>query len=227
MEINEELFKSVNENSKNDINTYLAKGEKILWQEKPNVGSFIASQVLSLTPMALVFFLFDTFMISMIFRSGKLPFPIILFLIVFFAFHLTPVWMWIGSFRKAYRQIKTKEYYITSKRIVVLDSVNIAEIQEMKIDSLTDVTFSNGGIDKFLNVGDITLLSEDNKIVLYDIKNPSVIYATFQKIKNKYDNLSFIPNSNICEYCGTKHDEKAKKCSSCGASIVNNNSEDI
>ena len=219
-ELNEQMFRDdYKENV--TINDYLSKGERILWHEKPKAKAYVFSQVSALTPVALIWLFFDGSIIGAILFTDAImdaPFPMLLFLIGFFALHLTPVWIWLGSFFKSYSDIKNTEYYITNKRVIVTNFPKSHEIQEVNISDIQDVSLSKKGIDKLVRVGDIEIISKSGSLVnLHDIREPEKIYNIFEKIKSNYANLKGLPSYKICEYCGNTINEKSKKCESCGA----------
>lgn len=43
----------------------------------------------------------------------------ILPLVLFFAFHLMPVWIWLGNVLTANKKWKNTKYYVTDKRIII------------------------------------------------------------------------------------------------------------
>lgn len=219
-ELNAEMFNKEFNYKNLSVNDYLAKGEKILWHQKPKAKSYVVSNVLSLTPFALIWLLFDSCFIVGITLAGSIPFFAIIILVVFFILHLTPVWIWIGGMVKAYKEIKNTEYYITNKRIIVTNFPNKIEIKEMNISEIKHVNLKKTGIDKMVKVGDVEILSEDKSIILYDIKEPEKIYTIFDKIKNKFENLGNLPICKICEYCSSKIKDDENKCSSCGATYL-------
>ena len=69
-------------------------------------------------PLALIWLLFDSFFIVAFVSSGS-PKEMILPIILFFAFHLMPVWIWLGNVLTVNKRRKNTKYYVTDKRIIV------------------------------------------------------------------------------------------------------------
>ena len=82
--------------SEQTIESVLTEDEKILWKDKPRRLSFILSAILKMAPFAIIWLAFDIFFICVMVSSiGAIPSGLIAFIVIFFAFHLIPVWMWI------------------------------------------------------------------------------------------------------------------------------------
>ena len=137
MEINENLFKSDINMKNRSINDYLEKGERILWHEKPKVKSFVASKVLSWTPIAIIWLIFDLFAISMLLSVNSIPFGLLIFLLFFFAIHMTPVWIWIAKMINAKNSIKNTEYYITNRLVITTNYPNEITINQLNIKEIS------------------------------------------------------------------------------------------
>lgn len=80
---------SFNTSSTNFENT-LTDGEELIWSGKPKKSAFIINKSLNMLPIALIWLLFDSTFIVAIF-SSNMPKGMLLFIIIFFAFHLMPV----------------------------------------------------------------------------------------------------------------------------------------
>lgn len=221
-EITKEMFNDIEDHRNKTINDYLLKNEKILWRERPNVKAYVASKVMGLVPFALIWLIFDlSIIISILTVAKSMPTGIIIFLLVFFAFHLAPVWICISNIIKAKNEIKYTEYFITNKRVLVSNLPVDLQIKEVNIKDINGVILDKRVLDKFLKVGDITILNntDEKMLVLYDIAEPEKIYSVFNKIKEQFENLKGLPEMVVCEYCGSTLTNGERKCSSCGAVI--------
>ncbi len=180
----------------NQIEDLIEKDEEIIWKGKPKKSAFIWSKILYLLPFALIWGLFDGFFIYMIASNnvfGSIPTIMVIFIIFFFLFHLTPVWIWLSNVLTAFAQHKNIEYALTSKRIIVRSGilVNLENIYYMDIQS---VNLKVGLIDRILKVGDIYMTTKTKTIVLWDIENPYVIANKLQKIVNDIKTDMYFPN---------------------------------
>ena len=210
---------------KHDVNYYLAENEKVLWKGRPKKSAFILGKSLAMMPIALLWGAIDFGIIfGVIFSGGAADMgPAVFILIPFFALHLMPVWIWIGSIVKANREVKDLEYVITNKRILVFKGRGNVYIKEaMDISDLIDASLKINFIDKILKVGDITLYGQDGKdIAITDIPKAPFLHEKFLGLCNNVnedDRHEFYDDKFECPYCETIFDAKETKCPSCGSS---------
>ncbi len=160
-----------------DFSMEISENEELLWQGKPQKASFILSKSVQLMPIALLWLAFDGFFISMLLRA-KIPAGVSIFLIIFFAFHLMPVWMWIHSVLTARRKYKLIEYAFTDKRIIVKDNHLLKSYYYRELRS---VYVKVGLIDKLFKVGDLTITGPKN-LKLLDLDEPYAVCAKLQEM---------------------------------------------
>ena len=126
------------------VENMLSAGEQIILREKPKRNAYILAQVFKMMPFALLWIVFDGAFIGLmigfeLFKS--MPAPLIVFLVVFFAFHLLPVWIWISNVVTAGRRQKNIEYIFTDRRIIIksgligidVNNVFYADIQNVNL----------------------------------------------------------------------------------------------
>ena len=164
-----------------DISMEIKEDEELLWQGAPQKASFILSKSVQLLPIALVWLCFDGFAISMIVRAN-VPKSMLIFMIVFFAFHLLPVWLWIHSILSAIRKHKLIEYALTNQRVIVREG---GLLKSYHYIDLRDVRVKVGFIDRLFKVGDITL-SGQKSVELLDIDNPYAVGNKLQKFLEEF-----------------------------------------
>ena len=110
-------------------------------------------------------------------------------IIIFFAFHLLPVWIWLGNIITASKKWKNTKYYVTDKRIIIQTGIIGASYDTIYYKDIKNVSLKIGVIDKLLKVGDIyidtgntTFTNSGTKklfMTLLDIEKP---YTRLQKI---------------------------------------------
>lgn len=103
------------------IENLLQSDEQVLLKTKPNKKAFIVSKILTMLPFALIWILFDGFMIYMMVSNdifSHIPVFVIVFIVFFFLIHLTPFWMWLVNTLTAWAQYKNIEYVLTNKRLL-------------------------------------------------------------------------------------------------------------
>lgn len=174
-----------------DISMALEKEEELLLRCAPQKASFVLSKSVTLMPFALIWLCFDGFAISMIVRTN-VPAGVRIFLFIFFAFHLLPVWIWIYSIVNALRTHKYIEYALTNERILVRDKFKLTSYY---YSELSRVRVSVGLVDKLFKVGDIKISKRNFRndydfssssfdrfnVTLLDIANPHAIGDKLQQ----------------------------------------------
>lgn len=179
--INENYFKIENDMQANKVEDILDKNEKILLRTKPNKWAYILSAALTMLPLALIWLLFDGFAIAMITKTN-LPEGAGWFLVVFFAFHLIPVWIWLSNIIRAAVGFKNIEYVFTDKRIIVRSGIVGIDFKNVYYSEIEGVNLRVGILDRLFKVGDIYIQSMKQSTVLNDISNPYFILSRLQKI---------------------------------------------
>ena len=110
-------------------------------------------------------------------------------IIIFFAFHLLPVWIWLGNIITARKKWKNTKYYVTDRRIIIQTGIIGASYDTIYYKDIKNVSLKIGVIDKLLKVGYIyidtgntTFTNSGTKklfMTLLDIEKP---YTRLQKI---------------------------------------------
>lgn len=194
--ISEDYFiKKDNVDYNPSIESILSDDEKVLWRAKPKKTSFILNAFFKFFFVALIWAAIDISMIVLITVNMKeIPWYIILFLVVFFFFHLLPVWIWVANIITAARRLKLEEYAFTDKRIIIKRGFIGANMQSILYSSITSVNLRIGIIERMCKVGDIYIVANQEKNILEDINNPYFVYEKLQKIANDIKNDILYPN---------------------------------
>ena len=144
----------------------LEPNENILWHSEPDKKCFIFEAIFnSMLPFALIWFLFDAFFLFLVFSTPEQNFnggsagrqSTLTFIIIFFAFHLMPVWIYLGGVISAVLRHKYTEYVITDKAIYLAEGSSTCERREYKDLDKTNLRMRQGFFDKILNTGDVIL----------------------------------------------------------------------
>lgn len=181
----------------NKIEDFLNEDEQILWRAKPKKSAFIWSKILNMLPFALIWLAFDGAFIGLMVSFdlfSSMPVGLIIFLVVFFLFHLTPFWIWLSNVITATAQHKNIEYAFTDKRIIIRTGI-IVDIQNIFYMDIQGVNLKVGLIDRMLKVGDIYITTKLNTIVLWDLENPYMIVNKLQKISSDIKADMYFPNA--------------------------------
>lgn len=165
----------------------LAAGEAILWKGKPKRSAFLVSRSLTMLPIAVLWICFDGTFIASMLRSGGGMW----FMIPFFAFHLMPVWIWLGQVITASRRWQNTTYYVTSRRIILQGGFLAVNETSLFYKDLRNAQVRIGLLDKLLHTGDI--IFDDGTVsynrnrrtavhMMEDLEDPHGVYNRIQKI---------------------------------------------
>ncbi len=181
--IDENYFVDKDHNNKyNKIEEILDEDEQLLWKGKPKKKAFILNAFFKMMPFAIVWLFFDLFFISNVIGAAEIFDGLYIFLIVFFAFHLMPVWIWIYNVITANKKHKNLDYAFTNKRIIIKSGIIGIDFKTIYYSEIDLVNLKVGLIDKMLHVGDIYIKSSTGATILYDLENPYFISQKLQKI---------------------------------------------
>lgn len=193
--INENYFLNTNRNTMTEIKGLIEADEQVLWQGKPKKKAFIFSAIASMFPFALIWLLFDGGIIcSMLFGVIEVEPSMVIFLVIFFAFHLMPVWIWLYNIISASKKHKNLEYAFTNKRIIIKSGVIGIDFQNIYYQDIVSVNLKVGLTDKMFKVGDIYINSFSKANVLFDIEDPYFITQRLQEIVNDIKTDIEFPN---------------------------------
>ena len=166
----------------NDLNDILFEGEQVLWEGKPNKFCYIWRTSGALLPFAIIWLLFDAFFIGVTVSTGATG-EMFWFLLLFFGFHLMPVWICAGKFIKANAEYKNVVYAITDKRVIIrtgvigvdFDSINYTDISKIKADvSVIESIFSVGSVFISTSSGEMACIAS--------VKDPYKVAKMLNKV---------------------------------------------
>lgn len=195
--IDENYFVNSKDSKQGTIEDNLTEDEEILWRGKPKKGSYILSAVVKMMPIAIIWLLFDGFFIGILIGAdvaSHLPLGFLFFIIFFFAFHLTPVWIWISNIIRANRSYKNVEYCFTNQRIIVKKGAIAMNIESIYYSELAGVNLRIGIIERLFKVGDIYISTANQSVVLEDIEDVVFVSNQLQKIAHDIKTDILFPN---------------------------------
>lgn len=169
---------------KNEIEDILGLGEEVLLRLKPEKGIYIIEAFLVGLPIALLWAAFDAFAIWMmvshgVFNEIKFMIPII---IIFFALHLIPVWIYIANMIKRVAGYKNITYAFTDRRIIIRSGIIGIDFKYIYYTDIDSVNVKVGLLDRMFKVGDLYIKSNTQTAKLDDIKNPYIHASKIQEI---------------------------------------------
>ena len=166
-----------------NIEDVIGSDEQILWSGKPKKRAFLINAFTKMLPIALIWLLFDgAFIGLMIGTMDEIPAPVKIFMVVFFLFHLMPVWIWLSHVLTANRQHENLEYAFTQKRIIIKSGIIGIDFKNIYYSEIDSVNLRVGLVDRIEKVGDIYIKSIGGANVLYDLENPYSLTEKLQKI---------------------------------------------
>lgn len=154
-----------NNYAKSELELMVGSNEEILWKGKPNKRCFILEGIFNpMLPFALVWFLFDSMFIAA-FLGGetisKTPTAFTIIPIIFFLFHLMPVWIYLGGIIFVFRRYKNTEYIVTDKGVYYSGGLFSYTCNMKPFTELARVNIHRGIIDQIIGVGDVVLTSNN------------------------------------------------------------------
>lgn len=174
---------------RDEIDYYLDPMEYVFWKGKGNKLPYIINSGAKMAPFALIWLMVDGSIILSMFGAAMagsgVPTEMLLFMIPFFAFHLLPVWIWIGSMIKGAKKWEKSAYIITDKQILVKDAASGLMVKSYKYDTIITVKIHRGFLDKLLGVSDLQFsLIDGSRVDILDIKEAEAIYP---KVKQRIE----------------------------------------
>ena len=168
--------------------------ETILYEGKPNTLCSVLEIIFNpLLPISIIWGFIDSLFIKTILNNNLYDASEAIFLVIFFAVHLMPVWMYIfGIFSGIYKYIKPY-YIVTNKTAYISNGDSKKGIMTIPFKEMAIVETHEGLFDKMLGVGDVEISS----------KKPNV--NELEKVS-----ISSIPNFNeLCNYISTQKTEES------------------
>ena len=171
-----------------DLKSLISDDEKILWQGKPNPKSYFWAKFFSMFKIVVIWLVFDLTFLGLIIgfnAFSQMPLFVSIFIVIFFIFHLTPVWLWIARLIRAKKDCENIEYIITSKRILSKTKQNGVSVDSIYYKDIKEVNLNITWLDRRYKVGDIYITSQTKVLVLEDISSPFETISLIQNITNK------------------------------------------
>lgn len=182
------------------IENLISPNEKIIWQGRPKKNAFILNRIITMMPFALLWLALDGLFIFAFFRFiiDQIPPVFIAFIVIFFLFHLAPVWIWVSRIVMAAREYKFTEYAVTDRRILVKSGVIAAGYTSFYYQEINAITIHIGLIDRLTKVGDIVISRNGTQTPaggIIDIENPYEVYKIIEKVTREVASDIAYPNS--------------------------------
>ena len=184
----------------NELKNLVNKGEKILFEGKPNKKCFIFESIFNpLLPFAIIWAVIDSFILGDAIMSGEDGF--LAFFIPFMLFHLMPVWIYLGGVIFSFRKYRNTYYIVTDGGVYVSGGVFSKSFNHKPFAELSHVDLHRGIFDQVFGVGDIIMTSSQFSsekgsaaISISSIANYTEVYNLVNKLqKDIYTDVMY-PN---------------------------------
>ena len=202
-----------NKYAKTELQQMVGKNEKIFWQGRPNKRCFILEGIFNpLFPFALIWLIFDSsFITAMLFAKPPVPNTMGGFIVLFFLFHLMPVWIYLAGVLFVVRRYKHTEYIVTDKGVYISGGLFSYTCNMKPFTELARVNIHRGIIDQMIGVGDVVLTSNnlgdiggsnvrvngrplDVGLTIADIRNYMQVYELIKQLQEDIYTDTMYPN---------------------------------
>ena len=176
------------------------RNEQILWVGKPYKKCFILESIFNpLLPFAILWVLFDINFISVFMKSGGMNTEIHSFIVVFFAIHLMPVWIYICGVLLTFLKYKNTEFAITDKAIYVSGGSLSFYSKVEKYDNIQSVQIKRGFFDQRLNVGDIVITLKTTHLKHSSSRHSRISYSSTYSVNDTIEIIDVHDYLNVLE----------------------------
>lgn len=184
---------------KDSLRDVLFSGESLLWTGKPQKICYLLLKASRFLPAAILFLVFDGVFIGTIISSGfmaHIGYGFLIFLIVFFAFHLLPVWNCIIQIFVSSREYKNIDYALTSHRIITRTGVIGRDFQSVNYSDITNIKVEVSVLERFFKCGTIVILTSSKQpFILKSVLDPYNLYTKINKLYIDMKTDAFYPNA--------------------------------
>lgn len=166
----------------NELQDVLFEGENVLWQGVPDKFCYVWRKVGRLLPIAVIWLLFDGFFISTVIATG-MDKETWWFFVIFFAFHLLPVWKTIGGLVTARLEYKNIIYAVTDKRVIVRTGLVGLDFENINYTDISNVRADVSVIERLRHVGSVFITTASGQAVcLAAVQEPYKVYKKINKV---------------------------------------------
>lgn len=186
----------------NDLKLLIGKNEQIYFEGKPNKKCYILEGIFNpLLPFALIWAIIDFIIFGISFEQFKDQKGII-FLIVFFAIHLMPVWIYLSGVLFISRKYKNTNYIVTDRGIYVSSGLFTKNMDCKPFAELSHINLHRGIFDQMCNAGDIIATTDQlnskgkaKTITIANITNYIEIYNLVKQLQTDIYSDIMYPNA--------------------------------
>lgn len=186
----------------NELKQLVGQNEKIMYEGRPNKKCFIFESIFNpLMPFAIIWALFDVFMIGGALSSGAGDDGWGIFIIVFMLFHLMPVWIYLGGVLLSFRKYRNTYYIVTDSAVYVSSGMFSKRFDTKPFQEMSRVNLHRGVFDQAFGVGDVIITSNQltdrgvaASMKIDSISNYTEVYNLIKKLQKDMYTDALYPN---------------------------------
>lgn len=186
----------------NELKQLVGENEKIMYEGKPNKKCFLFESIFNpLLPFAILWALFDTFMIGSAFSQGVGDDGFGIVILIFMLFHLMPVWIYLGGVLLSVRRYKNTYYIVTDSAVYVSSGMFSKKYDTKPFQEMSRVNLHRGIFDQAFGVGDVVITTNQfthngavASMKIDSISNYTEVYNLVKKLQKDIYTDSMYPN---------------------------------
>lgn len=154
--------------------------EQFLWEGGPDRKATVLESIFNpLLPFAAVWLLVDLFLIGTAAGDGEGSG----FLVGFFAFHLMPVYFYVGGILFSGLRAKNTYYILTDRAVYFQSGIFTVSTEREPLNEVTHTGIHRGILDQMLGLGDILIVCMHDQHVISNIRE-------FEKVSSMISTVS-------------------------------------
>ena len=168
---------------------HVPKGETVLWEGKPDTKASVLEGIFNpFLGFAIIWLIFDVSIIANI-EGTMAPDQII-----FFAFHLCPVYIYIFGCFTAGLKAKNTRYVLTDHALYFQHGIFTVQTEREPLNEITHTGIHRGVFDQILGLGDVTCECVHDAHTISNIKEYEKVSARIAEISKDIYTDAMYPN---------------------------------
>lgn len=146
--------------------------EKIVKTYTPNTTAYVLRKILLMLPVVLVWLLVDVVFIIYVANIASdvaVNAGLVVCMVIFFALHLMPIWLWIWGATQTCSDLRNMEYVLTNKRLIIKNGIKSPNFTIINLKDIEAINYRKKSTDRLLKDGDISINSKYNAVMLYNV----------------------------------------------------------
>ena len=186
----------------NELKQLVGENEKIMYEGRPNKKCFLFESIFNpLMPFAIIWALFDIFIIGGALSQGVGDDGWGIFIIIFMLFHLMPVWIYLGGVLLSFRKYRNTYYIVTDSAIYISSGMFAKKFDTKPFQEMSRVNLHRGVFDQVFGVGDVIITTDQfnrngaiASMSINSISNYTEVYNLVKKLQKDMYTDAMYPN---------------------------------